>query len=79
VWRNILPQGFTDPISNLGVDYPFVNKCRYLFSKIVLDVVPDLSDGNTYDAFKNIWYSRYAQPYSITPLGDINDIGKPCK
>ena len=25
VWRDILPQGYTDPITNLGVDYPFFN------------------------------------------------------
>lgn len=79
VWRTILPQGYVDPLSGLGVDYPFVNKCRYLFSNIILDVVPDLTDSQTYAAFTDIWFSRYSSVITHTPTGDLNDIGKPCK
>lgn len=79
VWRNILAQGITDPTTNVGVDYPFVNKRRYLFSNIILDISPDLSDTETYNAFKNIWYSRNATVINAATTGDINDIGKPCK
>lgn len=78
VWRDILPQGFTDPTTNLGVDYPFVNKCRYLFSNIILDITPDLNDTNTLHAFENVWFSRNATKINVKPLGNINDIGKPC-
>jgi len=42
VWRDILEQGYIDPLSEIGVDYPFVNKRRYLFSTMVLDIIPDL-------------------------------------
>jgi len=31
VWRDILQQGYVDSETNLGVDYPFINKKRYLF------------------------------------------------
>jgi hypothetical protein len=79
VWRYILAQGFTDPISNLGVDYPFVNKCRYLFSNVILDIIPDLRDPQTYNAFKDAAYGINATKITTTPIGDINDIGKPCK
>jgi hypothetical protein len=78
VWRDILPQGYTDPTSGLGVDYPFVNKKRYLFSNIILDVTPDLNDPATLAAFQEVWYTRYATKLSITPISDINNIGKPC-
>ena len=78
VWRDILAQGYTDPTTNLGVNYPFINKKRYLFSNIVLDIVPDLNDLNTLGAFTEVWFSRYATKLKITPVSDINDIGKPC-
>ena len=78
VWRDILPQGYTDPTSNLGVNYSFTNKKRYLFSTFVLDVTPDLNDADTLNAFEQIWYSRYATKIITVPVTDISNIGKPC-
>lgn len=78
VWRDILSQGYTDPTTNLGVNYPFVNKRRYLFSNIILDVVPDLNDPTTLAAFEEVWYTRNAIKLVTTPISDINNIGKPC-
>jgi len=79
VWREILSQGFTDPITGLGVDYPFVNKRRYLFSSIVFDVVPDLNDSVTLAAFADVWFTRNQETIDTTSTGDINNIGKPCQ
>jgi len=78
VWRTIMPQGYFDPLTGIGVDYPFVNKKRYLFSNIILSVAPDLNDASTLAKFSEIWFSRFATPLDITPVGDINNIGKPC-
>lgn len=78
VWRDILPQGYFDATTNLGVDYPFVNKKRYLFSNIILDITPDLNDPTTLTAFAEVWYSRFATKLTVTPISDINNIGKPC-
>lgn len=78
VWRKILKQGVTDPITGLGVDYPFVNKRRYLFSRIVFDITPDLNDTSTRNAFAEVWFERNQEPINSTPTGDLNDIGKPC-
>ena len=78
VWRDILAQGYTDPTTNQGVNYPFVNKKRYLFSNIILDVAPDLNDPTTLAAFTEVWFSRYAIKLKTTPVSDINNIGKPC-
>ena len=85
VWRDILPQGYIDPITNEGVDYPFFNKRRYLFEPIVFEVPPNLTteEGfiheNTRDVFTEIYYTRYASVLDETPANDLDDIGKPCQ
>jgi len=78
VWRNILPQGFFDPLTGIGVDYPFVNKKRYLFTNIVFEVTPDLTDANTLDAFSHILYDD-PTILNTEPNDDLNNIGKPCQ
>jgi len=84
VWRDILPQGYIDPLTGEGVDYPFFNKRRYLFSAIILDVYPNLStdDWNEYlnsiTTFSEISYIKNAENIDKTPLTELNDIGKPC-
>ena len=77
VWRNILPQGYFDPLTNIGVDYPFVNKKSYLFNSIIIDIVPDLSDVTTYNVFRNI---KFEDPTILneTPSDNIDNIGNPC-
>ena len=87
VWRDILPQGYIDPITNLGVDYPFFNKRRYLFERIVFGVPPNLSTNadfkhqNTIDVFDEISYYGNTTTLDITPSGedDLDNIGKPCQ
>ncbi len=78
VWRDILPQGFIDPTTNLGVDYPFVNKKRYLFSPVILDISSNLNDLYTLQVFTQI---KYGPPTILNtkPISDINNIGKPCQ
>jgi hypothetical protein len=80
VWRNLVPQGFIDPLNNQGVNYPFVNMRRYLFSPVILDITPDLSDpnSNTFQVFTEIKFSPPTL-LNTSPLGDINNIGKPCQ
>jgi len=79
VWRNIMPEGYKDPLSGIGTDNPFVNKKRYLFTSIVLDVIPDLEDAETLAAFEEIWYTKNSYKLNITPTGDINKMGQPCQ
>ena len=78
VWKDILPQGFIDPVTNQGVDYPFVNMRRYLFSTIILTISPNLQDSNTLQVFTQI---KFGPPTVLNnaPMGDINNIGKPCQ
>lgn len=77
VWREILPQGYIDPETNLGVDYPFINKRRYLFSAITLDISPDLEDLTTKNAFAEI---KFKDPSSLNfKPNNLDNIGKPCQ
>lgn len=79
VWRDILPQGYIDPLTGIGVNYPFVNGRRYLFSTIVLTVIPDMNDTNTAIAFDNMWFSNNPTIKNKKPKSDLNNIGKPCQ
>jgi hypothetical protein len=79
VWRTILEQGYIDPLTGIGVDYPFVNKKRYLFSNIILDIIPDLNDPNTLAAFTKIKYGTPSLINLEPSVDDLNNIGKPCQ
>jgi hypothetical protein len=79
VWRDILPQGYVDPLTGIGVDYPFVNKRRYLFSRIILSIVPDMTEPHTKEIFNNIWFSKNASSLNITPMTNLGNIGAPCQ
>jgi hypothetical protein len=76
-WRNILDQGYFDPFTGLGVDYPFVNKKRYLFQYTILDVIPNLDDPTTLSVFKEINFPN-GVPISHTPISPLTNAGKPC-
>lgn len=77
IWRDILPQGYIDPISNVGVNYPFINNRRYLFTSIILDIVPNLNDATTNGIFQNINFYNPNTAY-LQPTTDLNNIGKQC-
>lgn len=80
IWRDILPQGYIDPLSGNGVDFPFVNKKRYCFNNIIIEVIPDLSHNNTANVFRNI---NFDNPEIIDSIpqnnSDLDNIGKPCQ
>jgi len=86
IWRDILPQGYTDPLNGNGVDYPFFNGRRYLFEPIVFDVIPnldtdpDLDHPNTLAVFSEIEYWQDADVMDIVPANDnLDEFGKPCQ
>lgn len=78
VWRKILPQGYIDPLTGIGVDYPFVNQRRYLFSNILFIITPDLNDNETRLAFEEAWYTRNPKIIAVKPTSNLSNIGKPC-
>jgi hypothetical protein len=78
VWRDILAQGYIDPLSGIGVDYPFVNQRRYLFSNIILDIAPDLNSGDSFEMFNEINFTRNEISAKTTPSSGVDNIGNPC-
>ena len=78
VWRDIIKQGYFDPLTGNGVDYPFVNKRRYLFSDIILSMSPDTNHGNTGEVFSEILFGD-PDLLNYSPTGDLDNIGKPCQ
>jgi len=86
VWREINSQGYVEPLTGVGVDYPFFNKRRYLFKPIVFPVIPNLSEvdalkhPNTLNVFAEISFSDNATSLDITPTAeDLNNVDKPCQ
>jgi len=79
VWRNIVSQGYTEPLTGVGVDYPFLNGKRYLFSPIILDVTANIDNSKTAAVFDEISFSDNAISIDKTPLTELDDIEKPCQ
>lgn len=77
VWRNLLDKGFLDPLTGVGVNYPFVNQRQYVFTNIIVAVKPDLTDGNTSTVFDEIKFGA-DRFISSEPNSDLDNIGKPC-
>jgi hypothetical protein len=77
VWREIIQQGDIDPLTGVGVSYPFINMRRYLFSPVILDVSPNLNDPHTLQVFTEI---QFGAPTVLNnrPNSDLANIGKPC-
>lgn len=77
IWKDILDKGYIDPISNIGVDYPFVNNKHYVYNNIILSVQPDMTHINTnilfnsviLNSFKNKGYNNK----NTTSLGNSCD------
>jgi hypothetical protein len=76
IWREILPQGYIDPISGRGVDIPFVNGRRYKYDNLQIVVQPDLNDDSTFDLFSEV---KFSDPNSITNKPkELNKTNEPC-
>lgn len=79
VWREVLPEGYIDPLTGIGVDHPFLNGRRYVFIPLILSISPDLNDNTTKTAFNQIWYTKNISSKNIVPKDDLDKIGKPCQ
>lgn len=77
VWRNILDNGFFDPLDNIGVAFPFINQKHYVFNNIVFNMQPDLDHFNTKITFSHILFPDNTLD-SATPDSDLDKIGDIC-
>jgi hypothetical protein len=59
IWKELLPHGFIDPISNIGVNFPFINGRHYVYTNNVFAIQPDLSNYNTNVVFEKINLQGY--------------------
>jgi hypothetical protein len=65
IWKALLPHGFIDPVTNLGVNFPFVNGSHYVFTNNILAVRPDLTNINTELIFNKQKISGYTNDLFI--------------
>jgi hypothetical protein len=75
VWRDLLDKGFLDPLSEEGVNYPFINQRHYIFINQVLSLE---SLGNTNVALLGDTIFDNNSLLQNNPTSDLNKIGKKC-
>jgi hypothetical protein len=77
IWKQLLINGYIDPINGNGVDYPFLNKRHYIFNRIVLSMKPDMSHANTANVFSEIEFANNLNLFN-RPSSDLNALGNKC-
>jgi len=77
IWRKLLPNGFFDPIEEIGVNFPFINQRHYVFSNIIFKMQPDLSDFNTSNVFNQILFDQN-NLINAEPNSSLDNIGEIC-
>jgi len=59
IWKELLPHGFVDPVTNLGVNHPFVNNTHYVYTNNILAIRPDLTNIQTFNIFNKMNISGF--------------------
>lgn len=77
IWKDILPNGYIDPITGAGVDYPFINKRHYIFNSVTLGLVPNIDHPNTGAVFENIKFGPNSK-INTKPNSSLNGLGNRC-
>jgi hypothetical protein len=77
IWRNLLDKGFFDPITGVGVSYPFINQKHYVFNNTIFSMSPDTSDGNTNFVFNEIRFSPN-ELIKAEPNSSTDNLAKGC-
>lgn len=77
IWKDILPNGYIDPITGAGVDYPFINKRHYVFNTITLPLIPNMDHSHTNTVFSNIKFGPNSK-INTKPNSGLNGLGNRC-
>ena len=77
IWKDILPNGYIDPITGAGVDYPFINKRQYVFNTVTLGLVPNMDHPNTGIVFENIKFGPNTK-INTKPNSSLDGLGNRC-
>lgn len=65
LWRDLLDPGYVEPSSNLGNQFPFVNGCHYVYAPLTFVIGPDLTNPNSFQAFRTTRLSLEAPTFSL--------------
>jgi hypothetical protein len=77
LWKELLANGYVDPITGKGVDHPFVNQRHYVFNNIILPLVPDLNDATTFAQFNDIKFGANSL-VNFIPSSSLDSLGNKC-
>jgi len=75
VWRNLLNKGFLDPLTEEGVNYPFINLRHYIFLNQVLSF-KSVSSSNSQLLGDTVFRSNSS--IQTNPTSDLDKIGDKC-
>lgn len=68
IWRDLLDKGFIEPLTNNGVNYPFLNGINYIFTNIKKTIRSDKTNQITND-----FYCKYEFKTSDDIINSNND------
>lgn len=77
IWKNILFNGYVDPVSGNGTDHPFLNNSHYVFNNIIFPIRPNFSDASTLSLFDQILFDNNTL-IGHQPNNDPNIVNKNC-
>ena len=77
VWRNLLDKGFIDPLTNIGVNFPFINNRHYVFQNLIVSIQPQLNHPNTANVFNQILFNNN-ELISSQPSSQLDNINDKC-
>lgn len=77
IWKEILDNGYIDPITGNGVDFPFLNQRHYVFNTIILPMTPNMNHPNSGAVFNDIHFNTNTGVYT-KPKGSLNKLGNKC-
>lgn len=74
IWRNLIDKGYIDNLYKIGTNFPFINGKHYIYNNIILDVIPNLDDLNTYNKFQPIMLQNYIIDNNNANISNYGDI-----
>jgi hypothetical protein len=66
IWRDLLDVGYIEPISEVGINYPFVNNSHYLFCVADVILTPEMTQNNAFKIYKNYLLESEVTGYKLS-------------
>ncbi|MFW6219476.1 MAG: hypothetical protein ACOC33_01280 [bacterium] len=78
IWKNLLDIGYIEPISNKGVNYPYINGHHYVYNNIILDLYPNTGHNNTNNVYNEIIFPDFDEINASPINGSIQNLNQKC-